>query len=80
MVVIHCRAKCCFTWAIFEHTLTHMLLFPSSQEWKCLLCEDPVVAIEEDVTSLTAASMDGEPKTLSNVDQQVCWGTGERGI
>ncbi|XP_053118200.1 transcription intermediary factor 1-beta isoform X2 [Hemicordylus capensis] len=43
-----------------------------SREWKCLLCEEPVAAIEEDGTDLTAISIDGEPKMLSSTDQQRC--------
>ncbi|XP_060137513.1 transcription intermediary factor 1-beta isoform X2 [Zootoca vivipara] len=43
-----------------------------SQEWKCLLCEQPVRAIEEDGTDLTPVSIDGEVKLLSVADQQRC--------
>ncbi|XP_061446083.1 transcription intermediary factor 1-beta isoform X2 [Rhineura floridana] len=42
------------------------------QEWKCLLCEAPVTAIEEDGTDLTPVSLDGELKILSSADQQRC--------
>ncbi|KAG8147499.1 hypothetical protein E2320_001377, partial [Naja naja] len=41
-----------------------------SQDWKCLLCDDPVVAIGEDGTDLTAVFMDGEPKILSDIGQK----------
>ncbi|XP_033025620.1 transcription intermediary factor 1-beta isoform X2 [Lacerta agilis] len=43
-----------------------------SQEWKCLLCEQPARAIEEDGTDLTPVSIDGEVKILSAADQQRC--------
>ncbi|XP_020671045.3 transcription intermediary factor 1-beta isoform X1 [Pogona vitticeps] len=42
------------------------------RDWKCLLCEDPIVAIEEDGTDLTPIFIDGEPKTLSVADQKRC--------
>uniref|UniRef100_A0A2D4LNN4 PHD-type domain-containing protein n=2 Tax=Micrurus spixii TaxID=129469 RepID=A0A2D4LNN4_9SAUR len=42
------------------------------QDWKCLLCADPVIATGEDGTDLAAVFKDGEPKMLSNVDQKRC--------
>ncbi|XP_053216872.1 transcription intermediary factor 1-beta isoform X1 [Podarcis raffonei] len=48
------------------------LLEIPSQEWKCLLCEQPVRSIEEDGTDLTPVSIDGEVKILSAADQQRC--------
>ncbi|XP_060112431.1 transcription intermediary factor 1-beta [Heteronotia binoei] len=44
-----------------------------SQDWKCLLCEEPVAAREESGTALTAAiSLDGELNILRDADQQRC--------
>uniref|UniRef100_A0A8C5WMR9 Tripartite motif containing 28 n=1 Tax=Laticauda laticaudata TaxID=8630 RepID=A0A8C5WMR9_LATLA len=42
------------------------------QDWKCLLCADPIIATGEDGTDLAAIYKDGEPKMLSNVDQKRC--------
>ncbi|XP_013913312.1 PREDICTED: transcription intermediary factor 1-beta isoform X2 [Thamnophis sirtalis] len=42
------------------------------QDWKCLLCTDPVIAIGEDGTELAAVFKDGEAKMLSSVDQKRC--------
>ncbi|KAJ6654843.1 hypothetical protein lerEdw1_006532 [Lerista edwardsae] len=46
------------------------LLEIPGQEWKCLLCEEPVATIEDDETDLTPVAIDGEIKTLSKTDQQ----------
>ncbi|KAL8176246.1 UNVERIFIED_CONTAM: Transcription intermediary factor 1-beta [Gekko kuhli] len=43
-----------------------------SQEWKCLLCEEPVALREEGGTALTAISVDGELNILRDADQQRC--------
>uniref|UniRef100_A0ACB8EVG2 Uncharacterized protein n=1 Tax=Sphaerodactylus townsendi TaxID=933632 RepID=A0ACB8EVG2_9SAUR len=43
-----------------------------SQEWKCLLCEQPMAASEEVGTALTAISVDGDQSILRNADQQRC--------
>lgn len=48
------------------------LLEIPGQEWKCLLCEEPVATIEDDETDLTPIAIDGEIKTLSKTDQQRC--------
>ncbi|XP_054849149.1 transcription intermediary factor 1-beta isoform X2 [Eublepharis macularius] len=43
-----------------------------SQEWKCLLCEDPVAASEESGATLATISVDGELNILRDADQQRC--------
>ncbi|XP_015281292.1 PREDICTED: transcription intermediary factor 1-beta isoform X2 [Gekko japonicus] len=43
-----------------------------SQEWKCLLCEEPVAIREEVGTALTPISVDGELNILRDADQQRC--------
>uniref|UniRef100_A0A8D0KMC0 Tripartite motif containing 28 n=1 Tax=Salvator merianae TaxID=96440 RepID=A0A8D0KMC0_SALMN len=42
------------------------------QEWKCLLCEAPVMGIEDDGPILTPVSIDGDLKILSSADQKRC--------
>lgn len=42
------------------------------RDWKCLLCEDLIVSIEDDGTDITPIFIDGEPKTLSVPDQKRC--------
>ncbi|XP_077171338.1 transcription intermediary factor 1-beta isoform X1 [Paroedura picta] len=43
-----------------------------SQEWKCLLCEEPMAASEESGTALTPIAVDGELNILRDADQQRC--------